>query len=136
MEPIKKRAESMLQTCKVIVLSSITKEGYPRPVPVIQLKSNGISTVWIATGSKSQKTKDFRLNPKAGLCFYERGNSVALTGEIEIVKDSAEKKELWQDWLIDHFSKGVTDPDYCLLKFRTDAATLWIDQQFVHRKIK
>ena len=56
-----------------------------------------------------------------------------MTGEVEVVSDTGTKKELWQDWFIHHFPKGPEDPEYILLKFRGNHATIWIDGQFVHR---
>ena len=114
---------------------SQTRGISPRPVPLSKIASEGISEIWMATGEHSVKTKDFRSNPKAGLCFYEQGNSVALTGEVEVVTDAGLKQKYWQDWFIAHFPKGPTDPEYVLLKFRSEHATFWIDGQFVHRNI-
>ena len=88
--------------------------------------------VWMATGNDSLKTKDVRLNPKAGLCYSENGNSVALTGEVEVITDAEIKKELWQEWFIAHFPLGPADPNYVLLKFKGQKATIWIDGVFIH----
>lgn len=135
MKTIKEKAAEMLQRSETVVLTSINKEGYPRPVPMSKTKSEGISVIWMATGLTSLKTKDFLANPKAGLCFYENGNSVALTGEVEIVTDQAKKEELWQDWFIAHFPGGANDPNYVLVKFTSAHATFWIDGTFIHRKV-
>ena len=97
MKLMKEKAEQLLQRCEVVVITSVNEEGYPRPVPMSKIKSEGYSVVWMATGNDSLKTKDFRLNPKAGLCYSENGNSVALTGEVEVITDAEIKKELWQD---------------------------------------
>lgn len=129
------KAKEILERCETVVITSINSEGYPRPVPMSKVKSEGAATVWLATGSDSVKTKDFAANPKAGLCFQEGGNSVALTGEVEIITDEATKKELWQDWFIHHFPQGPTDPSYVLLKFQGMHATIWIDGHFSHRKL-
>lgn len=136
METLKEKAEAMLQRCKVVVLTSINKEGYPRPVPMSKIKSDGISVIWMSTGLNSVKTKDFLANPKAGLCFQEQGNSVALTGEVEVITDNTIKKEMWQDWFIEHFTEGASDPNYVLIKFVAKHATYWIDGKFVHRKMR
>lgn len=125
----------MLQRCEVVVLTSINKEGYPRPVPMSKITSEDISTIWMSTGSDSLKTKDFLSNPKAGLCFQEKGNSVALMGEVEVVTDDKQKQEYWQDWFIAHFPGGPTDPNYVLLKFTANHATYWIDGAFIHKKL-
>lgn len=118
MKLMKEKAEQLLQRCEVVVITSVNEEGYPRPVPMSKIKSEGYSVVWMATGNDSLKTKDFRLNPKAGLCYSENGNSVALTGEVEVITDAEIKKELWQEWFIAHFPLGPADPNYVLLKFK------------------
>ena len=114
MGSLKEKAKALLQQCEVVTLTSINKEGYPRPVPLSKIKTEGLTTIWFATGNSSAKTKDFRSNPKAGICFYKEGNSVAMTGEVEVVSDTGTKKELWQDWFIHHFPKGPEDPEYIL----------------------
>lgn len=136
MTKLKEKAIAMLENCDTIVLSSINKEGYPRPVPMAKITSTGISTIWMSTGAKSLKTINFQSNPKAGVCFYANGNSVALTGNVEIITDNEQKQEHWQDWFIAHFPKGATDPDYVLLKFQANHATFFIDNEFIHRIIK
>lgn len=135
MKSIKNQAIEILQRCEVVILTSINKEGYPRPVPLSKIHTEGLNEVWMATGRNSWKTKDFALNPKAGLCFSEAGNSIAMTGNVEIITDKAIKEKLWQDWFINHFPKGATDPNYILLKFKGNHATIWIDGKFCHRKI-
>lgn len=134
MSNLKEKAGALLEKCEVVVLTSVNKEGYPRPVPMSKIKSEGIDTIWMSTGSDSWKTIDFRQNPKAGLCFQDKGDSVALTGEVEVVTDENLKKELWQDWFIAHFPGGPTDPSYILLKFTANHATYWIEGQFVHKR--
>ena len=125
MKLMKEKAEQLLQRCEVVVITSVNEEGYPRPVPMSKIKSEGYSVVWMATGND-------RLNPKAGLCYSENGNSVALTGEVEVITDAEIKKELWQEWFIAHFPLGPADPNYVLLKFKGQKATIWIDGVFIH----
>ena len=82
---MKEKAAELLQKCEIVVLSSVNKEGYPRPVPMSKIAAEGISAIWMSTGANSLKTIDFLSNPKAGLCFQEKGDSVALMGEVEVV---------------------------------------------------
>lgn len=135
MKTMKEQATEMLQRCEVVVLTSINEEGYPRPVPMSKIHTESFNEIWLATGKDSLKTKDFSLNPKAGLCFFEGGNSIALTGKVEIVTDKATKEKFWQDWFIEHFPKGAEDENYILLKFKGDHATIWIDGTFCHQNI-
>lgn len=135
METLEKKAAEMLQKSEVVVFASINQEGYPRPVPMSMVKAEGISTVWMSTGNDSWKTIDFRKNPKGGLCFYAQGDSVCMTGDVEVITDADTKQELWQDWFINHFPGGPTDPNYVILKFEANHATYWIEGKFVHRKV-
>lgn len=130
MEKIKEKAASLLQKCEVVVLSSINAEGYPRPVPIAKIASEGLSTIWMSTGTSSLKTKEFRANPKAGLCFHAGGDSVVLTGEVEVMDDAESKEKYWQNWFIKFFPQGVKDPEYILLKFSSNQSTIYIEDQF------
>lgn len=123
------KAAMILERCPVVMIASLTGDGYPRVVPVSKLEADGIGTIWFATGADAEKARDFRHDPKAGLCFYENSNSVGLTGHIEIV-DGPRKKEIWQDWMLDHFPGGPEDPNYCLLCFKAERGTFWIDGRF------
>lgn len=38
-------------------------------------------------------------------------------GMMEVLEDEAIKKQLWQAGDSIYYPKGVTDPDYCVLKF-------------------
>lgn len=135
MTTIKEKAALILDQAQVVVLTSVNKEGYPRPIPMSKIKSEDISCIWFSTGLDSVKTQDFLSNPKAGVCFQENGNSVALTGSVEVITDPELKKELWQDWFIAHFPLGPTDPNYVLLKFQSEHATYWIDGVFIHQAL-
>mgnify|MGYP000566821689 CR=1 FL=1 len=72
METMREKAAQMLRESEVVVLTSVNKEGYPRPVPMSMVKSEDISTVWMSTGSDSVKTEDFRKNPKADYASMHR----------------------------------------------------------------
>ena len=132
---MKEKAAELLQKCEIVVLSSVNKEGYPRPVPMSKIAAEGISAIWMSTGANSLKTIDFLSNPKAGLCFQEKGDSVALMGEVEVVTDEKLKKELWQDWFIEHFLGGPRVIGNVLLKFTANHATYWIEGTFIHKKL-
>lgn len=136
METLKDKAAAMLQRSEIVILASVNPEGCPRPVPMSKVRSEGYSTVWMATGMSSLKTKDFLHDPKAGLCIYENGNSLVFTGEVDVITDAGTKQEMWQEWFINHFPGGPADPGYVLLRFRGHHVTFWIDGTFIHRAVK
>ncbi|MDP4090102.1 MAG: pyridoxamine 5'-phosphate oxidase family protein [Bacillota bacterium] len=130
MEIVNKAAD-MLAECDEITLASISEAGYPRICVVSKIKSEGIRKLWAATGLNSVKVRHFNQNDKASACFYKDENSVTLIGRVSVIADPAVKAEMWIDWFIDHFQEGVEDPNYCILQFEAEEATLWIDNEFV-----
>lgn len=130
MEIVKKAAE-MLEKTGEITLASINENGYPRICVLSKTKSEGIKRLWVSTGLSSTKVRHFKENPKAGACFYNGGDSVTLVGKVSIIEDRAVKAEMWLDWFINHYPGGIDDPNYCILEFETEEATLWVDNEFI-----
>lgn len=79
----------------------LVNKGISPSCAMSKIATDGISTIWMSTGADSLKTIDFLANPKAGLCFQDKGDSVALTGTVVVTDEM--KQELWQDWFIEHF---------------------------------
>ena len=70
---MKEKATELLQRCEVVVLASVNKEGYPRPVPMSKIATEGISTIWMSTGA-FQAPRQFRQNPWHRHALYRRRN--------------------------------------------------------------
>lgn len=125
------KAESLLTQCKVCTVASVSEKGYPRICVLMPLKTNGIKEFWFSTGASGTKVRHFKQNDKAGVTFYNGGDSVTLTGSMEIVTDNAVRNELWSDFLAKHFPNGgKDDPDYCILHFTAIETTIYIDGEF------
>ncbi len=56
------KATEFVADMLVVTLASVNKEGYPRPVPMSKILTEGISTIWMSTGADSLKTIDFLSN--------------------------------------------------------------------------
>ena len=69
---MKEKATELLQRCEVVVLASVNKEGYPRPVPMSKIATEGISTIWMSTGSDSLKLLTFWQTRKPDYAFRIR----------------------------------------------------------------
>jgi general stress protein 26 len=65
------------------------------------------------------RVSQFREDPKACLYFCDRRffRGVMLKGTMEVLKDSSSKEMLWKDEYKLYYQLGVTDPDYCILRF-------------------
>jgi len=94
------------------------------------IKTEGIKTVWFASGTDSYKTKNFKRDSKSSVCYHTDSDNITLIGDVEIVDDMEIKKQLWVDWFIKHFPLGVTDPNYCILKFEANYIQIYIEDNF------
>lgn len=129
------KAAALLSQCSEVTIASIDAHGFPRPVPMSKIHTEGCNEVWLATGADSVKVADFKQNGKAGLCYSYYGDSVSLRGTVEIVTDDTVRKEMWQEWFIHHFPGGIADPNYVLLHFTGSEATFWINGEFAHEAL-
>ena len=127
---LEKLAAELLEKCETVALASVAEDGSPRICPMMKLKGEDFSTIWVSTGTGSRKTAHFRNDPKAGLSYWNDDDSVTMTGTVEIVDDAAVKRALWSDWMQAFFPKGVDDPEYCVLKFTAREATFWLQGAF------
>ena len=125
-----KEAGKLLEKCEVVSVSSVTEEGYPRVCVLAKIKAEGCKTIYFSTGADSVKTKHYRKNPKAGATYYLGGDSVTLLGKMSVIEDKKLKDSLWQDWFIEHFPGGKDDPDYAIIKFDAEVATIYINRYF------
>ena len=76
---------------------------------------------YFTTNTSSMRSQQFMKNPKASIYFYNKGRfryeGVMLTGTMEVLQDEEAKKEIWRPGDTVFYKQGVTDPDYCVLKF-------------------
>jgi len=65
------------------------------------------------------RVAQYRENLKACIYFCDKRffRGVMLKGTMEVLEDAASKEMIWQEGDTMYYSQGVTDPDYCILKF-------------------
>ncbi len=103
-----------------VYVSSIDEEGFPNTKAMYApRKREGIREFYFTTNTSSLRVKQFRDNPKACiyLCDKRFYRGVMLKGIMEILEDSDSKEMIWQPGDTMYYPQGVTDPDYCVLKF-------------------
>ena len=101
-------------------ISYIDKEGFPVTKAMLKPRERqGIKVFWFSTNTSSNKVKFFRENPKASIYFMGRRffRGISLIGTVEILETSEAKERIWQKGDTMYYKGGVTDPDYCVLKF-------------------
>ncbi len=102
------------------IISSIDGEGFPNTkVMFPPRKREGIKCLYFTTNTSSMRVKQYSKNPKACVYFFDNRffRGVMLKGAMEILQDNKTKEMIWKDGDEIYYPKGVTDPDYCVLRF-------------------
>jgi general stress protein 26 len=115
-----KKALSIVENSEKTIITSVDEEGFPNIKAMLQPREHdGIKTFYFSTNTSSMRVKQYLANPKASIYFYESRTfkGLMLRGTMEVLQDQATKNKIWRDGDTMYYSKGVTDPDYCVLKF-------------------
>ena len=121
MDNAEKIIGAMADAAKVSFIGSVDEDNFPN-MKAMQppRKRNGIKEFWFSTNTSSMRVKQYRENPKACIYFYDRKfmyHGAMLIGMMEVLEDSESKEMIWERGDTMYYKKGVTDPDYCVLKF-------------------
>ena len=101
-------------------IAYVDDEGYPITKAMLKPREReGIRTIWFSTNTSSNKVKHFRKNQKASVYFIDKRffRGVSLIGTMEVLETPEAKKRLWRMGDTLYYKEGVTDPDYCVLRF-------------------
>jgi len=104
----------------VSFIGSVDADGFPNMKAMLPpRKREGIKEFWFTTNTSSMRVAQYRDAPKACIYFMDKRffRGVMLIGVMEVLEDSASKEMIWQDGDTTYYPLGVTDPDYCVLKF-------------------
>ena len=116
---------------KTSLISSVDEDGYPATRALIQPVLIDGNDIYFATYTSSRKVRHYRSNPKACVYFYEKGRNfqgVEIKGTMVVCTDQETKQRFWKPFFTRFYRKGVTDPDYCILKF-TGFEAQWFSSQ-------
>lgn len=111
---------NLIDKQSVSFISSIGDDGFPNTKAMLPpRKREGIKIFHFTTNTSSMRVAQYRENPKACIYFCDKRffRGVMLKGFMEVLEDSGSKEMIWQDGDTMYYSKGVADPDYCVLKF-------------------
>lgn len=100
-------------------LSCIGPGGYPQTRAMLVLEHDSLITQYFSTNTSSGKVSCLQESPKASVYYCAPGSfqGVLFTGDVEICTDQPTKDYLWREGFERYYPNGVTDPDYCVLKF-------------------
>jgi general stress protein 26 len=120
MKDMAESIENIIDTSTVSIISSIDHEGFPNTKAMLPpRKRNGIKELYLTTNTSSMRVKQYSRNPRACVYFYDNRlfKGVMLKGKMEVLRDDESKRMVWREGDEMYYPGGVSDPDYCVLKF-------------------
>ena len=120
MRDTEKTIGGMIDKTTVSIISSMDEEGFPNTKAMLPpRKREGIKHIYFTTNTSSMRIKQYTKNPKACVYFFDQRffKGAMLKGTMEVLQDNKSKQMIWKDGDEMYYPKGVTDPDYCVLKF-------------------
>ena len=120
MRDVEKTVGNMIDKLKTVFIGSIDAEGFPNIKAMLQpRKREGIKVIYLTTNTSSMRVAQYRKNNHARIYFCDTRvcRGVMLRGTMEVLTDDASKEMIWQEGDTMYYPEGVTDPDYCVLKF-------------------
>lgn len=117
---VEKTIGNIIDKQNVSFIGSVDSDGFPNMKAMLQpRKREGIKTIYFTTNTSSMRVSQYRKNNRACVYFCDKRfyRGVMLRGTMEVLTDSASKEMIWRDGDTMYYPEGVTDPDYCVLKF-------------------
>lgn len=120
MRDCEKTIGNLINKQSVAFISSVDQDGFPNTKAMLPPRKRiGIQTFYFTTNTSSMRVAQYRENPKACIYFCDKRffRGVMLVGSVEVLEDAQSKEMIWREGDTMYYPKGVTDPDYCVLKF-------------------
>lgn len=120
MKDVEKTIGNLIDKVGVSFIGSIDSEGFPNVKAMLPpRKREGIKYIYFTTNTSSMRVSQYKENSKACVYFYDKRffRGVMLKGTMEVLEDNDSKEMIWHEGDIMYYPLGVTDPDYCVLKF-------------------
>lgn len=110
------------------IIASVDDNGFPNLKAMLKPREHdGLKVFYFTTNTSSMRVKQYLGNPKASIYFYDgrffRG--IMLKGMMEVLEDQSNKNRIWREGDDMYYPKGVTDPDYCVLRFTASNCRLY-----------
>lgn len=117
---------------KVCFICSVNDENYPNVKAMLKpRKRKGLKEFYFSTNTSSVRVNHYLHNSNACIYFYHKGfikyTGCMLLGKMEVLTDQQNKNMIWRKGDTVFYKKGVTDPDYCVLKFTAESGRYYCD---------
>lgn len=128
----KGRIMQFIDRQKVSFICSVDGDGFPNIKAMLSPRKRvDLKEFFFSTNTSSMRVKQYRENSNASIYFYHKGlikyEGVMLTGTMEVLTDQDTKDMIWRKGDTMFYKNGVTDPDYCVLKFTAAKGRYYCD---------
>lgn len=121
--------QRIIKSERTCVIGSVDSEGIPNIKGMLRPRIiTGLTTYYFSTNTSSQHVMQFHQNRRASIYFHKRFlfyKGVLLKGTMDILTDDDAKKMLWKKGDEKYYPGGVTDPDYCVMRFTAVAGRFY-----------
>lgn len=120
MRDVQKTIGNLIDKQGVAFIASIAEDGFPNMKAMLPpRKREEIKVFYFTTNTSSMRVAQYRKNPNACIYFCDKRffQGVMLIGTMEVLEDERSKRMIWREGDTMYYPQGVTDPDYCVLRF-------------------
>lgn len=130
MRNVLKTIGGLIDKSSISIISSVDSKGYPNTKAMLPPRMReGIKYIYFSTNASSMRVKQYMNNAKACVYFFDKKylRGVMLKGTMEVLHDTKSKDMVWRDGDEIYYPKGITDSNYCVLKFKAESGRLYCD---------
>lgn len=112
--------EKLIDQAGVSLIGSVDEHGFPNTKAMLPpRKREGLNLFYFTTNTSSMRVQQYLREPKSCIYFFDKRffRGVMLLGSMTVLTDQESKAMIWREGDDRYYPLGVTDPDYCVLKF-------------------
>lgn len=117
----KEQLFEFMEAQEVSFVASVDDDGFPNMKAMLPPRKIEGNCFYFTTNTSSMRVRQYLENNKASIYFFNKGSfryeGVMLIGTMEVLTDQQSKESIWRTGDTMYYKEGVTDPDYCVLKF-------------------
>ncbi|MDR1822108.1 MAG: pyridoxamine 5'-phosphate oxidase family protein [Oscillospiraceae bacterium] len=117
----KEQILEFIEKQKVAFIASVDEDGFPNIKAMLMPRRIAGNCFYFSTNTSSMRVAQYEKNEKASIYFFNKGRfrykGIMIVGKMEVLTDEETKKGIWRTGDTMFYKRGVTDPDYCVLRF-------------------
>jgi general stress protein 26 len=119
------KVRELVKDNRMAMLTTVDRDGalVSRPMAVQQVEFDG--DLWFFADGAAPAVDQVRSNPTVNVSFSCSSSWLSIAGQVEVVKDRAKMRELWNPVVEAWFPDGPETPGLVLLKVHADTAEYW-----------